>query len=145
MKRRTLILTAATLGLGALAATATLAQGPGYGNGMGHMQGQMGQGQMGQGQMGGMQGQMGGHGHGHGYGSPEDCPFNKELDKPLTADDVRTSLEQRLQRQGNDRLKVGKVEDKDDKTILAEIVTVDDSLVERIEIDKATGRQLRAK
>ena len=88
---------------------------------------------------------MGGRGHGHGYGSPEDCPFNKELDKPLTADDVRTSLEQRLQRQGNDRLKVGKVEDKDDKTILAEIVTVDDSLVERIEIDKATGRQLRAK
>lgn len=137
MKRRTLILTAATLGLGALAATATLAHGPGYGEGMGNMQGQMGN----------MQGKMGGQGqmHGHGYGSPEDCPFNQGLDKPLTADDVRTSLEQRLQRQGNDRLKVGKVEDKDDKTIIAEIVTVDDSLVERIEIDKATGRQLRAK
>lgn len=140
MKRRTLILTAATLGLGALAATATLAHGPGFGEGMGYMQGQMGQ-------MGGMQGQMGGQGrgHGHGYGTPEDCPYNQSLDKPLTADDVRASLEQRLQRQGNERLKVGKVEDKDDKTIIAEIVTVDDSLVQRIEVDKATGRHLQAK
>lgn len=80
-------------------------------------------------------------GRGYGPGADGDCQYGQTLDKPLTVDDVRTNLEQHLQRQGNDRLKVGKVEDKDDKTIVAEIVTVDDSLVRRIEIDKATGRR----
>ncbi|MCR4377043.1 MAG: hypothetical protein NUV50_02995 [Rhodospirillales bacterium] len=133
MKRRTFIITAATLGLGTLvAAGAALANGPGYMQGqMGNMQGQ-----------GFMHGQGGGfmQGNGYGPGAYGDCPNNQALDKPLTVDDVRTNLEQNLERSGNDRLKVGKVEDKDDKTITAEIVTVDDSLVRRIEIDKATGR-----
>ena len=144
MKRRTFIITAATLGLGALVATgAALANGPGFMQGQG-MQGNMqGQGYMhGQGggnmQGQGMQGNM--QGHGFGPGADGDCQYNQTLDKPLTVDDVRANLEQNLERKGNDRLKVGKVEDKDDKTITAEIVTVDDSLVRRIEIDKATGR-----
>ena len=137
MKRRTFILTAATLGLGTLvAAGAALANGPGF------MQGQMGN-MQGHGNMQGqgfMQGNM--QGGGFGPGADGDCPNNQAqtLDKPLTVDDVRANLEQNLERKGNDRLKVGKVEDKDDKTISAEIVTVDDSLVRRIEIDKATGR-----
>jgi hypothetical protein len=140
MKRRTFIITAATLGLGALVATgAALANGPGFMQGHGNMQGQMGnmQGQ------GFMQGNM--QGHGFGPGADGDCQYNQTLDKPLTVDDVRTNLEQNLERKGNDRLKVGKVEDKDDKTITAEIVTVDDSLVRRIEIDKATGRHTPVK
>jgi len=82
-----------------------------------------------------------GHGYGPGYGQGYgDCYAGQPLDKPLSVEDARSNLEQRLQKQGNDRLKVGKVEDKDDKTIIAEIVTVDGSLVEKIEIDKATGR-----
>lgn len=138
MKRRTFILTAATLGLGALAATATLAHGTGYGGGQGYMHGQ-GNSYMGHGMGRGM-----GHGMGQGmmYGNAQgdDCSANQVLDKPLTIDRVKADLEKRLQQHGNDRLKVGKVIDKDDKTIVAEIVTVDDSLVRTIEIDKATGR-----
>jgi len=136
MKRRTFILTAATLGLGALVATATLAHGPGSGGGQGYMHGQ-GNGYMGQGMGMGM-----GHGHGmkHGNYQGDDCLTNQTLDKPLTIDDARANLEKHLQARGNDRLKVGKVTNKDDKTIVAEIVTVDDSLVRTIEIDKATGR-----
>lgn len=153
MKRRTLILTAATLALGALATTATLAHGPGYGsgtgpmmNGGGYMQGQSGQGMGPQGQ--GMGQGYHGYGHGHGYHGKgfgpgnENCLQNQTLDTPLTVDDVRANLEKRLEWRGNDRLKVGKVVDKDETTITAEIVTVDDSLVRRIEIDKATGRHV---
>ena len=135
MKRRNLILTAATLGLGALVATATLAHGPGSGD-QGNMQGygnHMGQGShMGQGNMG--------QGYGMGAGFNADCQTNQALDKPLTVDDVRANLGQRIEQRGNDRIKVGKVAAKDDKTIVAEIVTIDDSLIRRIEIDKATGR-----
>ena len=35
---------------------------------------------------------------------------------------------------------MGKVEEKDENTIIAEIVTVDDSLVKRLEFDRSTGR-----
>ena len=153
MKRRTFILTAATLAAGALAATTALAQGPGSGtgpapmDGTGYMHGQgMGQGMGPQGQ--GMGQGQGYHGHGHGHGGQgygpgkEGCQQNQALDKPLTVEDARANLEQHLQQRGNDRLKVGKVEDKDENTITAEIVTVDDSLVRRIEIDKATGRHV---
>lgn len=145
MKRRIFILTAATLGLGALIATTALAHGSGYGPGQGQGPGQgymHGQGNMhGQGYMHGGQGgpgMMQGHGYGPGAG---DCQTNQTLDTPLTIEDVRAQLEQHLQARGNDRLKVGNVTDKDDATIIAEIVTVDDSLVRQIEIDKATGRR----
>ena len=138
MKRRTFILTAATLGLGALIATATLAHGPGSGWSQGHMQGQ-GNNYMGHGMGNGMGNGMG-QGMMHGNAQGDDCHTNQTLDKPLTIDGARANLEKQLQAHGNDRLKVGKVIDKDDKTIIAEIVTVDDSLVRTIEIDKATGR-----
>ncbi len=126
MKRIPLILTAAVFGLSALAATATLAHGPesGYGQGMG--QGQH---------------MMQGRGYGHGFGAgQQDCLASQALDKPLTIEDVRANLQARLERQGNDRLKVGEVIETNDKTITAEIVTVDNSLVRKIEIDKSTGR-----
>lgn len=57
----------------------------------------------------------------------------------LTVDDVRYHFEQVLEWLGNDRLKVGSVKEKDKDTITAEIVTVDDSLVQALEVDRHTG------
>lgn len=65
-------------------------------------------------------------------------PRNRDLD--LTVDQARTLAESRLILAGNDRLKVGSVEALDDDTIVVEIVTVDDSLVVRREIDRDSGR-----
>src|SRR3989339_550037 len=96
MKRRTFIITTATLGLGALVAAGTA-----FANGPGFMQGQMGN-MQGQGFMQGqgMHGQGGGfmQGSGFGPGADGDCPNNQALDKPLTVDDVRANLEQNLER-----------------------------------------------
>lgn len=140
MKRTALIITAAVVGISALAATATLAHDAGHGYGQGMGQG-MGLG-MGPGMMqgpGAMQGQGMMQGHGYGPGQ-QDCLANKALDKPLTVEDVRANLQAHLDRQGNDRLKVGKIVETNDKTIAAEIVTIDNSLVHKIEVDKTTGR-----
>jgi len=57
----------------------------------------------------------------------------------LTSDEVETLIKARLIMHGNDRLKVGKVAKKDDQTYLVDIVTVDDSLVRQIEVDKNMG------
>lgn len=139
MKRNTALLTAAAaiIGIGALATTATLAKGPhGYYFGQGYGPNGYGMQQMMQDGRGYGPGQMAGFNRGRG-----NCAYgqNQALDTPLTIDDVRTQMEQHLKWRGNDRLKVGTVSEKDDKTIVAEIVTVDDSLVRKIEIDKTTG------
>lgn len=57
----------------------------------------------------------------------------------LSADDVSYNLARMLELRGNPHLKVGKVADKNDATILGEIVTSEGSLVERYEVDKRTG------
>ena len=57
----------------------------------------------------------------------------------LSESQVKTLMEARLIMRGNDRLKIGKIARKDDKTYLVDIVTVDDSLVQQIEIDKDSG------
>jgi hypothetical protein len=57
----------------------------------------------------------------------------------LSTDDVRGFFERYLASLGNARLKVGHVEELDQDTITAEIVTVDDSLVERFTVDRRTG------
>lgn len=137
MTRSTLLTTVAALGIVVLAAGAVMAHGQGrhfgYGNGFGP------------GMHAPMYGQMQGPGMMQGYGKgfgPGACQQGAQvLDTPLTVDDVRAHIEQRLQWRGNDRLKVGEVKELDDKTIVAEIVTVDDSLVKKIQIDKATGRR----
>ncbi len=107
--------------------------GPGMmGPGMGG-QGKTGPGMMGPG-MGG-QGMMGPRfSKGHGFGTRV-VPM-----RHLTVDDVRHFLEHRLARRGNKRLKLGEVKEADEDTIIAEIVTVDDSLVQRFKIDRHTGR-----
>jgi hypothetical protein len=58
----------------------------------------------------------------------------------LSADDARHFLDHRLARRGNKRLKLGEVREVDDDTILADIVTVDDSLVRRLKVNRHSGR-----
>lgn len=135
MKRKTLIITAAVLGISALTAGGVMAHYKGqgmHGGYGGYMAGP------------GMQDGNFGPGMKRGFGKGGCHGQAQALDKPLTVDDVRTHMESRLKWRGNDRLKVGEVKDLDDKTIVAEIVTVDNSLVETIKIDKATGRPTRA-
>ncbi len=94
---------------------------------MGHgMMPMMGHGMMGQG-MGG-QGKM----------APGMGPWVVPI-KHLSTDEVRHFLEHRLAVQGYKRLKVGSVEEKDNGTISAEIVSVEGSLVQRLEVDRHTG------
>ena len=73
------------------------------------------------------------------------CNVRADIDRDLSVKDITEMLNLRLQRWGNDRLKLGKVEAKDGDTIIAEIVTVDDSLVQRLAIDRDTGSQRRIK
>ncbi|MBT5048167.1 MAG: hypothetical protein HOM58_06670 [Rhodospirillaceae bacterium] len=108
---------------------------------MGHMmnhmtgQGQMGPGFKGQGEMG--PGQMGQGGMGQGF--MDDGHHGATTERDLTADDVSKIVAGRLAWTGNKRLKVGKVTKKDDDTYIAEIVTVDDSLVQRLEVKRTSG------
>ena len=116
-------ITTAVLGLASLTAVASRGHSD-YGEGFGGQHGQM----MGQGSGYGMGKHMG---KGMGYN------MNRALD--LSADEVKTLIEARMIMHGNDRLKVGKVSQKDDQTYLVDIVTVDDSLVRQIEVDKDNG------
>jgi hypothetical protein len=56
----------------------------------------------------------------------------------LSVDDVRGYLTARLDRLGNKRLKIGNI-NADGGSITAEIVTVDNSLVQRMKVDRSTG------
>ena len=56
----------------------------------------------------------------------------------LSEDDVRGFLIARLDRLNNKRLKLGEVK-ADDSTITADVVTVDNSLVQRLKVDRHTG------
>ncbi len=146
MKYKTLKTTAlvAALALGAVyVAGPAIAHGQGgqgtWGGGMmGHMGGGMmgGAGMMGGGMMGGA-GMMGSGSGGHG-----DCSFAQKaaLGQDVTIESVTKFLEQRLTHMGNDRLKIGEVKATDDKTIVAEIVTLDGSLVQKLQFDRDTGR-----
>jgi len=56
----------------------------------------------------------------------------------LSVDDVRGYLAVQLDRLNNKRLKVGDIKS-EDGTITADIVTVDNSLVQRLKVDRHTG------
>lgn len=103
----------------------------GYDTGWGGPMGMMGSGMMGQGMGRAAVGAVDGW---HCASAAGDAV---ELD--LSADDVRAHLEQSLKRHGNTRLKVGGITETDHDTIIADIVTLDDSLVQRMEIDRHTG------
>lgn len=92
--------------------------------------------------MGGGMGHLKGGGHGSGMMGHDTGHCGAEKD--LSAEDVRKIIEGRLAWNGNKRLKVGEVTKKDDDTYLVDIVTVDDSLVERLEMDRKTGATHRA-
>lgn len=100
------------------------------GHGMRSMMQQMHRGTKGGGMMG--QGMMG-PGHGSRVVPQRD----------LSSDDVRHFLEHRLAMQGNPRLKVGEINEKDDDTVVADIVTTDGALVDRFEVDRHSGRMQR--
>lgn len=77
---------------------------------------------------------------GGGMGSTGLCAMMMAgADKDLSPEQVRDILEGQIAWTGNERLKVGGVEQKDEKTYVAEIVTVDDSLVQRVEVNRSTG------
>jgi hypothetical protein len=61
-------------------------------------------------------------------------------DRKLDASEVKRILDGRLAWQGNRRLKVGAVTEKDDDTVIAEVQTVDGSLVAKYAVDRTTGR-----
>ena len=62
---------------------------------------------------------------------------DRELD--LTAEEAKTLVEARLIMDGNDRLKIGQVTEKDQETYLVDIVTLDNSLVRQVEVDRDNG------
>ncbi len=99
------------------------------GHGTGH--GMMGPGMMGPGMMGT------GHGMDRGHG------MRVVPRADLSIDDVRHFFEDRLAMHGNKRLKVGEVTEADDDSIVADIVTLEDSLVQRFKVDRHTGRMQR--
>lgn len=136
MKRMKIPVVALAMATGIAAAIpftpqAALGHGPQGGGsqwmGIGWGPGMMGQGMMGPGMMG--QGQMPMMGQGQMEPLPRD----------LSVADVRHILELRLDRQGNPNLRLGNLEEKDGHTVIADIVTQDGSLVQRLEIDRHTG------
>jgi hypothetical protein len=116
-------------------------RGFGFGSGMGSGMmggGMMGNGITGGGQMGrGMGSGMGNPGYGNQYG-PEFGPQYQQPQKPLEKKDARAILENYLNSKRNPNLKLGKIEDKGN-AFEAEILTKNDSLVDRILVDKNNG------
>ena len=94
---------------------------------MGGMMGSGQQGMMGQGMGGTMGGGMGGW-----FGSRVTPMMN------LSVEDVRGYLSVQLDRLNNKRLKIGDIKS-DDGTVTADIVTIDNSLVQRLKVDRHTG------
>ena len=148
--RKTTIATLAGLGALAVAASAPALShgtggqgGPGYGPGYGMMGGMMGQGAGYGGQQGfgpGYGGMMGpGYGNGAGYGFGP-CGQAAATGEDINIEGVQTRMERWLAMQGNDRLKLGKIEAVDDDTITVEIVTADDSLVQKLAVDRHSGQ-----
>ena len=120
--------------------------GPGYGMMGGYGPGMMGG--YGPGMMGGYgPGMMGGYGHGMmgGYGPGPMMGgygpgyYGGQANLNLTTDYVKNYLERMIAIRGNTHLKVGDVKEKDADMIVADIVTKDNSLVQRFVVDRHTG------
>jgi hypothetical protein len=107
-------------------------QGEGYGPGY-HMRGGYGPGMMGGNGYG--PGMM--QGYGPGYDRRGDVQGNQSVN--LSTDDVKNRMERWLNWRGNARLKVGEVKEKDADSFTADIVTKENSLVERFIVDRHSG------
>ncbi len=105
-------------------------------------QGMMGGGMMGRGMMGGYgmgPGMMGGQGMmGPGYGQQYQQPQYQQPQRPLEEKDAKVILENYLTNMRNPNLKLGKIKDAGN-AFEAEIVTKENSLVDKIIVDKMTG------
>ena len=134
-------------------------QGGGYGMGPGMMGGRgYGYG-MGPGMMGGQgygygygmgPGMMGGRGFGYGmgpgmmgpgygYGPNQQYPYaQQQPQKPIDKDQAKTMVENYLKSTGNPNLKLGGIKD-EGQSFEADVVTKDNSLADKILIDKNTG------
>ncbi len=78
-----------------------------------------------------------GNGPGWARGGPGWSGASNDL--KLTTDDVKTQVERWLAWRGNPRLKVGDIREKDADTIVADVVTKDNSLVQRFNVNRHTG------
>ncbi|MBE0454113.1 hypothetical protein [Roseovarius autotrophicus] len=100
-------------------------------------EGMPGAGMMGGGMMGGggMKGMMGGHALGPGalYGIGSGAPTE------MTQVRVEAFLADMLERHGNPRLRIGEITEAEDGSIVADIVTVDGSLVQRLAFNRFPG------
>lgn len=105
-------------------------QGQGQGQGQGRNQGY---GMMGGGYGPGM---MGGYGQRY-HGGPGN--YSGQVNVNLSTDAVKNYFERMIADQGNPRLKVGDVKEKDADTIVADIVTKDNSLVQRFAVNRHNG------
>jgi hypothetical protein len=106
-------------------------QGGGMKGGCPMMSGMKGTGRQGMMGPGMMQGGMG-PGMGGMFGSHVTPMMN------LSVEDVRSYLAVQLDRLNNKRLKIGDITS-DDGTVTADIVTIDNSLVQRLKVDRHTG------
>ncbi len=98
-----------------------------------------GQAQMGPGMMGGgMMGRGMGHGMMGSGDGPQYGPQYQQPQKQLEEKDARGILEDYLNSMRNPNLKLGKIKDMGN-AFEAEILTKDDSLVDKILVDKNTG------
>lgn len=123
--------------------------GRGYGSGYGMGSGMMGQGynsgySMGQGMMGsgnGMgQGMMGsGNGYGQQYGPQYGRQYQQPRQTPLDRNQAKQEVANYLRSRKNPNLQLGKIEEKGNGYQI-NIVTKDGSLVDKILVDKNTGR-----
>ena len=133
--------------------------GRGYGYGMGSgMMGGQGYGYgMGPGMMGGRgygygmgPGMMGGQGYGYGmgpgmmgrgygYGPNQQYPYaEQQPQKPIDKEQAKSMVENYLKSTGNTNLKLGGIKD-EGQNFEADVVTKDNSLADKILIDKNTG------
>jgi hypothetical protein len=98
----------------------------------------------------GMGGMMGGFGMGgmmnarnracNEDGSVPDFGFRRNTGAlSLSVDDVKNFTQSAIAWNGNPNLKVGVVKERDANTVTADIVTKDNSLVERLAFDRHTG------
>ncbi len=114
--------------------------GPGMMGGYGMCPGMMGRGMMhGYGMGPGMMGQGRMPGYGMGQGMMGRGMMGPALRQDLSVDDARHLLGHRLAWQGNKGLKLGKVEEKDADTIIAEIVSAEGKVVRRLAVNRHTG------
>ncbi len=88
----------------------------------------------------------GGYGPGmmrYGYGDNRPNDGQTGVNLNLTTDNVKTRMERMLAWQDNAHLKLGDVKEKDADTITADVVTKDNSLVQRFDFNRHDGSYRR--